>query len=325
MPLNILLRFGEYTIIIMRLSYTNSLYFVQRYVSSEILLILALVGVSILLGCSYLLINHFIYGYTGFNYLPLRWVICAPIILGLWLLALYAQTITPKLAFFTLVYTTYFFIMFSFAVLTNGMQYTPFPTIDHYLLTADQWFHFDTLSLMHWTAMHPSIKKIFEVAYEFLNVEIILIPLMLPWFYRKERVYQLLITLLVAFILGTTVYYFFPTAAPVSVLHSNYFLPDEQATVTKFYQVHHHLTVTTSDGGMIAFPSFHVIWAILLCYSLRGKKIFLYPFAAINVLVILSTLFLGWHYLVDVIAALTVVVITLAITKKLMPRVHALM
>lgn len=284
--------------------------FAQRYIPYELRLLFSLLLMAIVLGGLYIGINDVTHHYVGFNYLPLRWVIAAPIILALLLLALYAQDKAPRISFFTLTYTSYFFMMLSFAILTNGMQYTPFPTIDNNLLHVDQLIGFNTIALMQWTAQHPIVKKILELAYEFLNLEMILIPLLLPWFYQKKRVYQLLITMLIAFLLGTTIYYFFPTAAPISVLHSSYFLPAEYATVTKFYQIHHYLSVTTGDGGMIAFPSFHVIWALLLCYALRGKKWLFYPAVIINLVVILSTLLLGWHYLIDVGAAVILVFIT---------------
>lgn len=262
--------------------------------------VMALFGVGLI----YSLINHWTYQYPGFNYLPMRWIILSPFVLGLFWVAVYAQDKTPRLALFTLIYTVYFFVFVAFAVMVNGLQYTPFHPIDATLLRWDQKMGFDTVALMRWTAMHPVIKKTFESTYEFLNFEIILIPLLLPWIFSKERVFQLLKMMVIAFLIGTTIYYFFPTAAPVSVLHSAYFLDSEQATALKFYQIHHYLPVTTGDGGLIAFPSFHVIWAILLCYALRGKKILFYPALAINFILILSTLFLGWHYLIDVIAGL---------------------
>jgi membrane-associated phospholipid phosphatase len=80
----------------------------------------------------------------------------------------------------------------------------------------------------------------------------------------------------------------------------------------KFYQVHHFQAVTTMLGGMIAFPSFHVAWSVLLAYAaLPWKKAF--PFVAFwNALVIVSTVLLGWHYLVDVPAGLALAIVALA-------------
>jgi membrane-associated phospholipid phosphatase len=295
--------------------------FAQRYIPNEIRLILGLVVVAALIGCVYMIINDLTHHYAGFNYLPLRWIILAPVIFALLILAMYAQDKTPQISFFTITYAAYFFVILSFAVLTNGMQYTPFPTIDKNLLHLDQLIGFNSIALIQWTAAHPPIKKLFELVYEFLDVEMFLVPLLLPWFFAKKRVYELLITMLVVFLLGTSIYYFFPTAAPTSVLHSSYFLPAEYATSTKFYQIHHYLPVTTGDGGMIAFPSFHVVWAIILSYSLRGKIWLFCSFAIINVIVILSTLFLGWHYLIDVIAGILLATVVISMLPYVVRRV----
>lgn len=286
-------------------------YFYNQYLTEETRLILKLMLVAFFMGSFYILTNAFSTNYPGFNYLPWRWVFLAPFVFGITAYAMTVEDKAPRLAFFTKTYGIYFFIAITFAILTNGIQYTPFPTIDKSLLHFDQFVRFSTPALLQWTAEHPVIKKVFEFAYEFLNVEILLIPLILPWLYDKKRVYQFFSMMLIAFLIGTTVYYFFPTAAPVSVIHSSYFIPDVHATYTKFYEVHHYQAVTTGEGGMIAFPSFHVIWAVLLTYSLRGRRILFYPFALINLVVILSTLFLGWHYLTDVMAGMMLSVITI--------------
>src|SRR3990167_2675466 len=164
--------------------------------------VLGLALLAILLGCLCMIINQLTTHYTGFNYLPWRWVIFAPIIFALLLLGLYAQDKSPRLAFFTVTYCTYFFIIFAFALLTIGIQYTPFPTIDHYLLAPDQRLGFNTLTLMQWTAQQPRIKIIFELAYEFLNIEIIVIPLLLGLLHQETRVFRLFVMMLVAFMLG---------------------------------------------------------------------------------------------------------------------------
>ncbi len=57
-------------------------------------------------------------------------------------------------------------------------------------------------------------------------------------------------------------------------------------------------------GGMIAFPSFHVAWAVLTTYAALPVRRLFWAVAALNVLVVASTVLLGWHYLVDVPAGL---------------------
>jgi membrane-associated phospholipid phosphatase len=54
--------------------------------------------------------------------------------------------------------------------------------------------------------------------------------------------------------------------------------------------------------GIVTFPSFHASMAVLLAASMRGYR---YGFAAaviVNILMLLATVPIGYHYLTDVIA-----------------------
>lgn len=50
--------------------------------------------------------------------------------------------------------------------------------------------------------------------------------------------------------------------------------------------------------GMVSFPSFHTVLAVIVTWAFRGTPV-LVPVLALNVLVVLSTLPEGGHYLVD--------------------------
>ena len=291
--------------------------FYNQYVNKETRFIAGLILLTALLGGVLMFINAITTHFSGCFYLPVRWAILSPCILGLTLFGLYARTLSPKLAFFTRSYGTYFFILVAFAILVSGIQYTPFATIDAHLIQWDQYLGFNTPALMHWTAVHPIIQKLFESFYEFLNIEMVLIPLLLGVFKNHRMVDRFFITILIAFLIGTLIYYFFPTSSPVSMFHSPYFLSGEHATYLKFYQIHHYQTLTSASGGLISFPSFHVIWAILLSYALFEKKWVFIPVAIINVFVILSTVFLGWHYLVDVFAGIVLAILSIWITHRI--------
>lgn len=72
-------------------------------------------------------------------------------------------------------------------------------------------------------------------------------------------------------------------------------------------------------AGLICFPSFHVIWAILSARALWGFRLLRIPLAILSGLIILSTLTTGWHYFCDVLAGLVIVVISLAIAEIYVP------
>ena len=56
--------------------------------------------------------------------------------------------------------------------------------------------------------------------------------------------------------------------------------------------------------GLITFPSFHTVWALLLVAACpRPAKAFS---VVLNAAVIVATLTTGWHYLADVLAGIVV-------------------
>jgi membrane-associated phospholipid phosphatase len=71
--------------------------------------------------------------------------------------------------------------------------------------------------------------------------------------------------------------------------------------------------------GVIAFPSFHAVLAILFTYTHRGSPSFL-PVAALNALMLLSVPSEGGHYLVDVLGGVTVGGLVILMTRALPAR-----
>ena len=187
-------------------------------------------------------------------------------------------------------------------VCSNALQTTPFPPIDQALVKFDQWLGINTVAIMAWMHHHPHLHKIVNFCYGMLPLELVCIPVSLAILNARKALSIFFIAELISFFVGGAIYYFFPTMAPSGVFHSPYFSIQQQDTSLRFYAVHHFLKLTTSDGGLIAFPSFHVVWAILLTNACRAKKIFFYPMVCLNLVIIASTVLLGWHYFADVIA-----------------------
>jgi membrane-associated phospholipid phosphatase len=61
-------------------------------------------------------------------------------------------------------------------------------------------------------------------------------------------------------------------------------------------------------AGIVCFPSFHVIWAILCAVALWGVKPLRLPVCILSSLIVFSTMTTGWHYASDVIAGAAIAV-----------------
>jgi hypothetical protein len=68
--------------------------------------------------------------------------------------------------------------------------------------------------------------------------------------------------------------------------------------------------------GIVCFPSYHTVLAILLIYAHRGLRWSLPPVLVINSLMLLSIPSEGGHYLADMFAGGSVAVVAIAITRN---------
>jgi membrane-associated phospholipid phosphatase len=66
--------------------------------------------------------------------------------------------------------------------------------------------------------------------------------------------------------------------------------------------------------GLIEFPSFHTIWAVLLAAAFARTRFF-WPMAILNALVVASTIPAGMHYFVDVWAGLAISAVVIGGTR----------
>lgn len=276
--------------------------FYQHYLDRETQLYFLGILLSCGLASIFILINHLFFHYTGAFYIPLIWLLISPFVLLFLIVALCTKDITPRMSFFTKTYTTYFFLFLGLSVMTTGVQYTPFPLIDKYLVMIDQWMGFYTLPVLNWTYAHPAIHTVFTYCYSSLGLELVFLPLILAALMDKSAIRIYFLSLVISYLIGMSIYYFLPTAGPTLIFHSPHFLVVQHDTFLKFFEVHHRLLLTTTEGGLIAFPSFHVIWACFMIYLCRHHRWLFYPILLLNLGVIAATVFLGWHYLTDLIS-----------------------
>jgi hypothetical protein len=276
----------------------------DRYLSFLLLLSLALTLL-------FFLINAAAFHYTGISYFPRE---STPLIcLGLqfaYFDKIYGH-VSPRAGFIIRSAAYYGLANIALALFVSGLQFTPFPPIDEALQRWDHALRFDTAAAIAWTAAHPLLRRFLDLCYMSTDVQVALAPLAAGFAFDRRRMRVYLYAFVYAFLIGGLFYYFFPSSGPASVYSSPYFAYVQQLTSAKFYWVHHRLPVTTMWGGMIAFPSFHVMWAVITTYAATPYRKLFWGVAFINVLVVLSTLLLGWHYLVDVPSGILLGVVSL--------------
>lgn len=68
--------------------------------------------------------------------------------------------------------------------------------------------------------------------------------------------------------------------------------------------------------GIIAFPSFHTVMAILFMYAFRGQGAWFFLIGLLNILMLLSTPTFGGHYLVDMVVGALVAWLAIYLVRR---------
>jgi membrane-associated phospholipid phosphatase len=163
--------------------------------------------------------------------------------------------------------------------------------------------------------LHEHWVAVMSWMYDSLWFELTLIPLALIAMHRQDLLRELYSFVLISCIIGFTWYYLFPTTAPASAFGGEAFMPQQHATGIKFYEIHHYISPSTDDGGLISFPSFHVIFAWSMVYVMRGWKKLCWLLSFWNLGITISCVVLGWHYLIDIIGSAGVMMMSFGLER----------
>jgi len=196
---------------------------------------------------------------------------------------------------------------------TSAIQYTPFSPIDKKILEIEHYLHLDLKAVMAWTNTNGFIKEFLVIIRNSLAYQVVILPIFVMLARRFDVMYKFYFLILTTWLIGSFIYYFFPTTGPASVIDSPYFAEAQRTTGLKFWQLHHYIQPVSAEGGLIAMPSFHVIWGWLCVYLLRPWPIAFYLILLVNSVMVASCVLLGWHYFLDVIASTITLLVAHAI------------
>jgi multisubunit Na+/H+ antiporter MnhG subunit len=182
--------------------------------------------------------------------------------------------------------------------------------------------HFDHLlgvqmpSILHFCANHPWIKETFAASYDWIFPLMVLSVLLPAVLYRWTAAKELVVAISLATIIGSLMFALCPAIGPWVVYH--YEPSAQQKTCEALFLTLRsgslHM-LSPDDKGIICFPSFHVILAIVSCVALCSIKVLRIPAIIVASLIVVSTLTTGWHYIADVIGGLTLAVLAELLAK----------
>ncbi len=244
-----------------------------------------------------------------------------PVICGIFLAAAWCCWITKKQIGLFVLFDSLAQLCFlpsaggvlSYLVLSTGL-----PFIDQHLSRFDYLLGFDWPRYVTWVQGHPVLDIALRLIYTSWAFEWILVPLILAY-RHEERVRELCAatfisvcaTLLISMLYpAISAYPFYTPSNPGIVAEIG--VPDLFALRDGSLRT---IDLGTMDG-LVSIPSFHAVGAFLFIHAFRGYRI-LFPVSfVLNSAILVSTLSAGGHYLVDVLAAAVLALLSIVLYRQ---------
>lgn len=199
---------------------------------------------------------------------------------------------------------TWFFIAVPFLV---GARLN-LPLRDNLFVLIDRSLGFDGPALVAW-ASHHQLGSIINSSYNLL-IPYLEIAIVVPSLLGKRESSRFVLANTIALAIGLTLFALFPAIGPwhseqvavgaMQVTEQNQLFELRGAMPYTF-------TLFKDGAGIVEFPSFHVIWAVLAASALWGFRYLRVPLVVLSTMIVISTMTSGWHYLTDVLCGIVVV------------------
>jgi membrane-associated phospholipid phosphatase len=205
----------------------------------------------------------------------------------------------------------------SYAAATIGAPYR-----DSALDAADVWIGLDWRAYLHFLNRHRALGIVCAVAYRSVVPQMVALFVVLAATSRFLRMQQYILATAIALAVTLVIFIFVPAVGTYSFFGIQ---PHEYSNlypiiVASFDDVRSGQLVTIEVlEGLIAFPSFHTVWAILFMWAFYPFKSLRLGAILLNLLVIASTPVGGSHYFVDIVGGTIVALVALSAATRLFP------
>ena len=198
------------------------------------------------------------------------------------------------------------------------------PLVDQQLMAIDAHLHFATVAWVHFVAHIPALRIAQAIVYAIEPVLLLAALVAVPFMGRAYAARRYVLGIVISALIAAAIFAVWPAAGPWTT--EGYRATRDQQQVTAYLLLlksHTPTGLNMDDAGIVAFPSFHVLLAVLSAVALGSLRKLRWPVWILAVLIILSTLTTGWHYLIDVIGGLVLAAITLAATALVLPETES--
>lgn len=211
-----------------------------------------------------------------------------------------------------------FMLVLSAAMIGAPTQYAAAalnrPTIDPVLAQADAWLGISVPALVSWTATHPWLVALLHWSYFTLIFQLALPVFALPWWNDSEGLWEFAFHVLVCNLVTIAAFSLWPAACVFQELGFESLI-DQTRFIAHFTAARDGSMTTVPWGqleGLVSVPSFHMAGGVIVTWACRRTWL-VWLLLPVNVLLIASTVMLGAHYAVDLLASGLMLAISLAL------------
>ena len=191
-----------------------------------------------------------------------------------------------------------------------------YPLQDLHLIQVDHSLNINVLSFEAWAATHwlgLVVNKSYPMLFPLMKISILL-PVLTG---RIKYAQDFLTANLIAFAIGLPMFALVPAIGPWYGFHLDARADEAACQAALLLLRSPGPYIFSPPAGVICFPSFHVVWAILCTQALWGFRWLRIPVGILSGMIIISTLTTGVHYFCDVLAGILVAAISILLPKWL--------
>lgn len=195
---------------------------------------------------------------------------------------------------------------------------SPRPLVDHEFASIDAFGHFSTSFIVHLVSQTPVIAVGLAVVYAVVPLQVIAAIIVPPICGHSAASRRFVVGVALAAILTAGSSALWPAIGPWTT--QDFRPTKDQAGVDTYLRrlkSSAPVDIDENNAGIVSFPSFHVVLAVLSAMalgSIRKLRTWVWTIAGLTCI---STITTGWHYGVDVLGGLILVVISVAATNCL--------